>query len=132
MTHAKIFAQKLDNASVNPDNPLRLEPVEEAYRRGKNKQPIRGKTGLIETFSTACKNGPNQTLARQRLEKLNAVLNLEGKRPKKKSSGRGGSDRNSPNHADMIVKLALENIPLLFKNQFKEYCAVVKVITAAL
>jgi hypothetical protein len=24
----------------------------------------------------------------------------------------------------------LENIPLLFRNQFKEYCAVVKVVTA--
>ena len=31
---------------------------------------------------------------------------------------------------DIIVKLALENIPFFFRNQFKEYCAVVKVVTA--
>jgi DNA polymerase family B len=131
LAHAKLFAQKLDNASGNPDNPLRLEPIEEVYRRGKNKQPIRGKTGLIEAFSAAYKNGPNQTLARQRLEKLNAVLDLDGKKPKKKGGGCGNKDRDGPNQADIIVKLALENIPFFFKNQFKEYCAVVKVATAS-
>jgi hypothetical protein len=67
LAHAKLFAQKLDNASGSPDNPLKLEPIEEAYKRGKNKHPIRGKSGLIESFSAAHKNGPNQTLARQRL-----------------------------------------------------------------
>jgi hypothetical protein len=129
LEYAKLFAQKLDNATGSPDNPLRLQPIEEAYRRGKNKQSIRGKSGLVEAFSIACKNGPNQTLARQRLEKLNNVLDLESKKPKKKGSVRS-RDRNAPNQADVIVKLALENIPFCFKNQFKEYCAVVKVVTA--
>lgn len=58
LAHAKLFAQRLDAATGNPDNPLRLEPIEEAYRRGKSKQPIRGKSGLIEAFSAAYKNGP--------------------------------------------------------------------------
>jgi DNA polymerase elongation subunit (family B) len=129
LEHTKLFAQRLDNTSGDPDNPLKLEPIEEAYRRGKNRQPIRGKSGLIEAFSAACKNGPNQTLARRRLERLNAVLDLEGKRPKKRGSS--SKDRNAPNQADVIVKLALENIPFCFKNQFKEYCAVVKVVTSS-
>ncbi|GEM_PF-3542309 len=129
LEHAKLFAQKLDNATGNPDNPLRLEPIEEAYRRGRNRQSIRGKSGFIEAFSAACKNGPNRTLARQRLEKLNVVLDLEDKKPKKKG-GSSSKERNAPNQADVIVKLALENIPFCFKNQFKEYCAVVKVVTA--
>jgi hypothetical protein len=128
LEHAKLFAQKLDNATGNPDNPLRLQPIEEAYRRGKNKQSIRGKSGLIEAFAATCKNGPNQTLARQRLEKLNDALDLEDKRPKKKN-GRS-RDTNALNQADIIVKLALQSIPFCFKNHFKEYCAVVKVVTA--
>lgn len=130
LAHAKLFAQKLDSASGSPDNPLRLEPIEEAYRRGKSKQPIRGKSGLVEAFSAAHKEGPNQTLARQRLEKLNTVLDLDGKRPKKKGGGSSNKNRDGPNHADILVKLALEDIPFFFRNQFKEYCAVVKVITA--
>jgi len=54
---------------------------------------------------------------------------LEDKKPKKKG-GSSSKERNAPNQADVIVKLALENIPFCFKNQFKEYCAVLKVVTA--
>lgn len=132
LAHAKLFAQKLDNTSGDPDNPLKLGPIEEAYKRGKIKQPIRGKSGLIEAFSAAYRNGPNQTLARQRLEKLNTALDLDEKKPRKKGGGSGSNrDRDGPNQADIVVKLALENIPFFFRNQFKEYCAVVKVVTAA-
>jgi hypothetical protein len=103
LEHAKLFAQRLDNTTDTPDHPLHLVPIEESYRKGKSNQPIRGKSGLIEAFANAYRYGTNATtLARQRLEKLNCVLDIESKKPRKRKGTGGGAGGRSNNNGDII------------------------------
>jgi DNA polymerase elongation subunit (family B) len=99
-----------------------------AYRRGDNGQPVRGKSGLIEAFTRAHRD-KNESLAKQRLVKLGESLRVRYKKPQQTASERKENKENKPRQSDIIVQLAHRHIPLFFKNQFKEHCAVVKVNT---
>ena len=66
----------------------------------------------------------DESAARQRFEKLRIVLGYQNKRPKGRNRA---SNVSRVNQADILVSLAQKGVPLFFKNQFREYCAVVRV-----
>ena len=68
----------------------------------------------------------------------NAALDRGNKRPENRRVGAGGgrgaggsrsiskNNKNVPKQSDILVELAREKFPLIFRNQLKDYCAVVE------
>jgi DNA polymerase elongation subunit (family B) len=128
---AEIVIRKIAEETNNDGSADTNKAVSNAstvYRRGDNGQPIRGKSGLIEAFTRAHRD-KNESLAKQRLVKLCEALRIQYKKPQQTASEKRESKESKPRQSDIIVQLAHQHIPLFFKNQFKEYCAVVKVNT---
>jgi hypothetical protein len=66
--------------------------------------------------------GRNDRLAKRRLHKPNAALNRRNKRPKNGGGGGRGASRSSSRNnknepkPDILVRLAREKFPLMFRN----------------
>src|SRR6266487_5715087 len=97
-----------------------------AYKRADSGLPTLGKSGIIEAFKKSHRDN-NETLAKQRLVKLQDAINVQRKKPQLTAEEKKEKKQKDPRQSDVIVQLARQHIPLFFKNQFKEYCAVIKV-----
>jgi hypothetical protein len=84
---------------------------------------IVAKRALIEDFKRVDKDH-DESAARQRFERLRIVLDYKNKQPKGRKRA---TEVNRVNQADILVSLARKEVPLFFKNQFREYCAVIRV-----
>lgn len=109
------------NSSSSNDIKKACDLARNTYRRGRKGERIVAKASLIDDFKRVHRDRDGNA-ARQRYEKLRIVLGYKNKNPK--GRGRGSNDVKQ---ADILVSLARKEVPLFFKNQFREYCAVVKV-----
>jgi hypothetical protein len=120
----KLIEKLARHNSYSPnDTKKACELARNTYKRGRKGERIMAKKALIEDFKRVHKDH-DESSARQRFEKLSVALGYKNKKPKEPHRT-GNVSR--PNQADMLVGLARKEVPLFFKNQFREYCAVVKV-----
>jgi hypothetical protein len=111
------------NSSSSSDVNKACDLARNTYKRGRKGERIVAKRLLIEDFKRVHKNH-DESAARQRFEKLRIVLGYQNKRPKGRNRA---SNVSGVNQADILVSLARKGVPLFFKNQFREYCAVIRV-----
>jgi hypothetical protein len=120
---AKEIVRRLCHDSNDEEIEQRLNTANETYRKGYSKQKILGRSGLIDAFKRADKNGENEMRAKARLVALNKAFGFD----KGKNSNNLGDPKFARiNDADLIANLAHQKIRFMFINAVKQPCAIIK------
>ena len=102
----------------------RINTVNDTYSRGYDHQKIIGRSGLIDAFKCADKNGENDVRSKARLAKLNEAFGFDKKRNFKDAADLRKFAKI--NEADIIAELARKKIRFMFINAVKQPCAIIK------
>jgi hypothetical protein len=121
---AKEIIKKMCQDAGFSDIKKPLDTLEDTYRKGYKGAKLHGKSGLIDLFKIADKNGENEVRAKARLAKLNDAF---GFNINKNSKTTGFPKFGSLNEADLIVEAAPKRIDFTFISHLKQPFAVIKV-----
>ena len=120
---AKEIVRRLCQDSNDEEVEQRIDTASETYKKGYNKQKILGRSGLIDAFKRADKNGESKVRAKARLAALNKAFGFD--------KGRNSQKLTDPifvriNEADLIANLARQKIRFMFINAVKQPCTIIK------
>jgi hypothetical protein len=120
---AKEIVRRLCHESDDGEVEQRLNSANETYKKGYSKQKILGRSGLIDAFKRADKNGESEIRAKARLIALNRVFGFD---KNQNSKNQCGPKFSRINEADLIANLARQKIRFMFVNAVKQPCAIIK------
>jgi DNA polymerase elongation subunit (family B) len=120
---AKEIVRRLCHESNDEETEQRLNTANETYTKGYNNQKILGRSGLIDAFKRADRNGESEVRAKARLVELNKAFGFD--------KSRNSKNLTDPklarlNEADLIANLARQKIRFMFINAVKQPCAIIK------
>ncbi len=120
---AKEIVRRLCQDAADEEVEQRINTADETYKKGYNKQKILGRSGLIDAFKRADKNGENEVRAKARLAALNEAFGFD-----KNNNSKNPTDSKFAriNEADLIADLARKKISFMFINAVKQPCAIIK------
>jgi hypothetical protein len=123
---AKEIVRRLCDISNDEEICERLKTVQDTYKKGYNGSKLRGKSGLIDLFKIADKNGENEVRAKARLVKLNEAFGFNKSNNKSSKAADNLNNLGKINEADLIADLARKKISFMFINSVKQPCAIVQ------